>query len=118
MYTSVMSGMMESFMNSSGTTDGSFQKYTVIVALVILIGTLAMMGAALYNSSGSETFPPNSGSCPDYWDVDGGQCVDPEGSYDSFDVPSTFCEKKQWTMENAGVSWDGVTNSNEDCGEV
>ena len=112
-----MSGMMESFMSSSGPTNGSFQKYTVIVALVVLIGTLALMGAALYNSSGNETFPPNSGSCPDYWDVQEGKCVDPETD-NSFGVPTTFCAKKEWVRENPGVSWDGVSNSKQDCGEL
>jgi hypothetical protein len=113
-----MSGMIGSFMNYTGPTDGSFQKYTIIVALVVLIGTLTLMGAALYNSGKNDTFPPNSGTCPDYWDVDKGMCVDPDGSYDDFGVPTTFCEKKLWSERNPGISWDGVSNSKQDCGEL
>jgi hypothetical protein len=113
-----MSGMLQSFMTSSGPTDGTFQKYTVIVALVVLIGTLTIMGAAMYNSIGNYTFPPNSNSCPDYWDIKDGQCVDPEPNSpnDPFNVPTTFCEKKTWAMKNSTISWDGVSNSKEDCG--
>lgn len=113
-----MSGLLDSIAGYSASTDGVFQKYTIIVALVILIGTLAMMGAALYNSSGSETFPPTSGPCPDYWTVGGGNCVDPDGSREiSYKPDATICEKKN-ALKGLGdpyVSWDGVSNSKMKC---
>ena len=115
-----MSGLLDSIAGYSASADGSFQKYTIIVALVILIGTLAMMGAALYNSSGSETFPPTSGPCPDYWTVEGGKCVHPDGSDSgtiTYNPDASVCEKKKSLkgLNDPLVSWDGVSNSKVVC---
>lgn len=118
-----MSGIMESIADYSNSVNGSFQKYTIMIALVFLIGTLAMMGAALYNSNGSQTFPPSSGPCPDYWTIDttnSGKCVHPDGNGDiTYNPTATLCEKKKLLATAIDidrlVSWDGVSNNKTVC---
>ena len=120
-----MSGIMESIAGYTNSIDGSFQKYTIIVALVILIGTLAMMGAALYSSNGSGTFPPSSGPCPDYWTINGTNCVEPKdsngngGGKINYEPAATLCRKKKSLNEAmaiaSNVSWDGVSNNKTVC---
>lgn len=119
-----MLGILESIGDYSKSLDTSFQKYTVCVAIVILIGTLSVMGVALYNASGSEIFPPSSGPCPDYWTVNDDEtlCEHPDGAPTIDYLPgATICRKKQnlavlSDAQLTGVEWDGVTNAyNVEC---
>ena len=47
------------------------------IALVILILILAYVGMRLRNHNITQAFPPNAYSCPDYWTVDGSNCIVP-----------------------------------------
>ena len=105
---------------------GSFQKYVLIVALVILIITLLFIGITIKQSR-SEQWPPVLGDCPDYWidmSGNGGQCVNVKdlgtcgitshGHYTMDFTTPTFtgdnglCSKYTWATK-CGVSWDGIT---------
>ena len=48
-----MSSQLQSFAQGISISDGSFQKYTVIIAIIILIGALTVTGVALYASRNS-----------------------------------------------------------------
>ena len=107
---------------------GSFQKYVLIIALVILIVTLLFIGITIKHAK-KEQWPPVIGHCPDYWtDLlgNGGQCVNvkdlgsckkPEKGQShytmDFTVPAftgsdELCSKYNWA-NNCGVTWDGIT---------
>ena len=107
----------------------SFQKIVLIIAVVILIISLAIIAYALrYKKTGS--WPPVVGECPDYWvDRDasgnGGKCIniqdlgtckaktgDPHLVMDFnnqlFKGPNGMCAKYKWAQK-CNVSWDGIT---------
>jgi hypothetical protein len=106
---------------------GSFQKYVLIIALVILIVTLLFIGITIKQSK-KEQWPPIIGDCPDYWidlSGNGGQCVNVKdlgsckntssgGHYTkdfttpAFTGSNELCSKYNWAT-NCGLSWDGIT---------
>lgn len=115
----------------------SFQKTTLVVAIIILIISLVFIGVVLKTSISSQKWPPMLGDCPDYW-VDlgknGSKCYNPQkiGSCniptqsnkntmdfttDVFTGDDGACNKKKWadrcskSSSNgmSTVSWDGIT---------
>ena len=118
----------------------NFYKLISLIALVILIVSLASIGAALQYTSSKVGFPPHISDCPDYYvkNSDTGNCdvpanlisgasVDPDCltnnfSDASYNVPGTgrhsgICKKKKWA-QRCGVNWDGVTNVSSVCYET
>jgi len=123
---------------------GSFQKYVVGIAIIILIGALTVIGVSLYSSKFTADYPPSIASCPDYWTVDNdtGACTNPdpatgEGSDQcnemNFENPGADddgevvdynggvgnCRKNGWALNCATkgykISWDGITNNPSVC---
>lgn len=122
----------------------AFQKTVVVIAVALLVLSLIVVGIALYRHRSQETFPPVTGTCPDYWDdvtppsgSPGTVCknlgINPpshEGTEGSMSCPgkggvqafksslwrgkSGLCRKAAWARQ-CGVVWDGVTNSNDKC---
>lgn len=108
----------------------SFNRIVIIVAIVMLIVSLAMIGIALNNQKNNVTFPPVISDCPDYYvstkNAEGTdyECIrndklttNDDSIFNTFDNSLTkykglggLCEKKKWA-DQAGVSWDGVTNN-------
>ena len=115
----------------------SFQKTTLVVAIIILIISLVFIGVVLKTTISSQKWPPMLGDCPDYW-VDlgknGSKCYNPQkiGSCniptqsnkntmdfttDVFTGDDGACNKKKWadrcskSSSNgmSTVSWDGIT---------
>ena len=108
---------------------GSFQKYVLIIALVVLIITLLFIGFTIKQTK-KEQWPPVIGDCPDYWtdrSGNGAQCVNvkdlgtctsttksPAGHYMmDFTTPeytgsTGSCAKYTWANK-CGISWDGIT---------
>ena len=59
----------------------TFQIIVLVIATVLLILILTFFGVMLkYNKAGKSTaFPPNYGTCPDFWNLasDGSSCIIP-----------------------------------------
>jgi len=113
-----MSSQLQSFAQGISISDGSFQKYTVIIAIIILIGALTVTGVALYASRNSTKYPPVIAGCPDYWKMnDMGECVNPKDPSDIFvSGDKSICEKQSWANSTSPpIPWDGVTNTLHDC---
>lgn len=109
---------------------GSFQKTSVIVALVILIVALIIVAIMLIASSSDQKWPPYSGTCPDYWNLE----KDPSGNgnekcvnqfklglgksqpncmhYTPQSGSGGGCSKFNYAT-TCQVTWDGITNSNK-----
>lgn len=112
----------------------NFYKLISLIAIVVLILSLAAVGVALQYTSSKVSFPPHISECPDYYvkDSDTGDCngnlplstanVDCKAknfSDASYNVPGTgrhsgICQKKLWA-QTCGVNWDGVTNVSSVC---
>ena len=106
----------------------TFQKIVVIIAIICLIGALTFIGYAMYNKQHDVQFPPVSSQCPDYWTAKDNKCYNPKdlgscahGEGKSVDFNTDFfkghrgkCRKANWA-KRCGVSWDGITNSNQKC---
>lgn len=58
-----------------------FYSIVLIIAVVLLILILTFIGIkmtnARYNNKSSVPFPPVMSTCPDYWSVDGSNCLIP-----------------------------------------
>ena len=114
-------------------------KYTVlIVALIILVLMLISIGVMLKYNRSEQVWPPNTSKCPDYWDVSGNLCLnryklgkysndnvelDGETGYKCSEMDSednvftglsAKCNKYKYAKE-CGVTWDGITTSNDVC---
>ena len=114
----------------------NFYKTVCIVALVILVVSLAFIGSALASSSKNVTFPPIISKCPDNYEIvydDYGEfekcrnnnqiarvdCRDVSFGDASYNMPgigstSGACAKKTWA-KGCSVDWDGLTNNNIIC---
>jgi len=107
----------------------TFQKITMIVALVILIICLIFIGYSLYKSKYDSQFPPVVADCPDYWldmsEGDGNSCKNVKNlgscNQTSMNFSSSFwtgndglCRKYQWAKQ-CNLTWDGVTNATDPC---
>jgi hypothetical protein len=99
----------------------AFQKTVLGIAIVILIISLIIIGIILRNGKYSQTWPPVTPDCPDYW-VDlsgsGGFCVN-DKNLGTCKTPMNFttsqytgsngaCAKYNWA-NNCNISWDGIT---------
>jgi len=113
----------------------NFQSIVMIVAIIILIITLAMIGVSLSNLNSEVTYPPVVADCPDYWSIET-QPTDENGNTDfkcindkslghntsiegcdafnnslsKFKGMGGLCEKRKWA-DKCNVTWDGVTNN-------
>jgi hypothetical protein len=108
----------------------SFNRIVMIVAIGMLIISLAMIGIALKNQKNNVTFPPVISDCPDYYTSvkndegstlwcrkDNDLSTNNDDDCEFFDNSPTkykgvggLCEKKKWA-DDCGVAWDGVTNN-------
>jgi hypothetical protein len=120
-----------------------FYVIVLSVAVVLLIIILTFIGIKMANNKtteGTNSFPPQYATCPDYWQVNSdGTCAIPASGgrnygsinpnnpspvgYDSSKKSINFnasgwaatgtsiCNQKAWANSN-GVTWDGVSNYN------
>ena len=97
----------------------SFQKVVLTIAIVILILCLIVLAILMWNSKNELAFPPEIGTCPDYFimkDHEGkDSCYNEKGlgngSSDCLwgTFGDTKKDKKEWA-ESCGLTWDGITN--------
>ena len=99
---------------------GSYQKFVLVTAIIILIISLVVIGYSLKKAKSALSWPPVTSQCPDYWrqDLSGncineknlGTCVAPLGSNHltlNFSDYTT-CQKYTWANQ-CKVAWDGIT---------
>ena len=48
----------------------NFYMIVIIVAIIALIGVLTYVGMIMAYGEGTEVYPPQSTTCPDYWVID------------------------------------------------
>ena len=112
-----------------------FKSIVLTIAVVLLIICLAMVGVGLvFGSKSKKKFPPVQSDCPDKWTAKSGSsgvsCSPPAGngkgtagcgsisaSHPQFSGPSGQCNKYKWANK-CGVSWNGVTNASQPCGDT
>ena len=107
-----------------------FKKTVLIIAIVLLIGTLIFLGSMMASKAKSTGWPPKVAECPDYWEEKGG--VDESGeslvacnnihnlgkssckklmnfSADMWKGSEGDCRKSTWA-KGCDLTWDGITN--------
>lgn len=101
--------------------------YTIVVgvAVVFLLLCLIAVGIALQKESEEQEYPKLQAKCPDGWAVDVSGCYVNglnKGTLSNNDIDTliydasfgtTVCERQNWTIDNGGVIWDGVSNYNK-----
>ena len=99
----------------------SFQKTTLVVAIVFLVLMLGLVAFMLYKAKSEVQYPPDVAECPDYWEVTGEQtCVNVKKLGHNCESPKNFSgaqwqgqqgiQQKQKWAKACGITWDGVTN--------
>lgn len=100
----------------------SFQKTTIIVALVILILMLVLVAFMMHRAKETAAWPPMISECPDYFEVVSPQvCNNVKGlgscpgnridfTDPKYQGKAGLKQKKIWA-QGCGVTWDGITNN-------
>jgi hypothetical protein len=69
------------------------EKFYMIVlgiAIVVLIAILIFVGIMMQYQNAGDSWPPSSNTCPDYWKVDGSNCIVPHtGTSGTFAISGT-----------------------------
>ena len=110
----------------------TFQNIVMIAATMILIVALTFIGLALYRQNYKSDYPPIIANCPDYWidsSGNGAACnQDSNNPVGTCTVQMDFtapqwknastgnCTKFKWA-KSCNLSWDGITNNANICGE-
>lgn len=111
----------------------NFYKSVCIIALIVLVVSLAFIGSALTSSTKNMDFPPNISKCPDGYEINYDEsgntsckgtnnisgCDEEDFDSDSYNIPgigptSGACARKKWA-QNCQVDWDGLTNNSQIC---
>ena len=114
----------------------NFYKQVIIVAIVILIISLAVIGTILAKSDSDNAFPPTINECPDFYKLNSdSKCEALKVVYDTSKTgcdiidftddtknylnpgvgpDSGACAKKE-TSNECGITWDGITNNPDIC---
>lgn len=74
----------------------NFQRIVIIIAIIMLIGSLIVIGYALYKQTGAIKWPPEMPKCPDYWkyDATSKKCTNPDPTMTHCEyngIPSPTC---------------------------
>jgi len=93
-----------------------FYTLVIIIAIVILIISLASVGSLVIYGSANSPYPSYQSQCPDYWTWDGTNCNSSgknKGLYTTNSYkPSDLCGNYNWAKKY-NVMWDGVSNTNQ-----
>ena len=107
-----------------------FKKTVLIIAIVLLIGTLIFLGSMMSSNSKQASWPPKVAGCPDFWEEKG--ATDAQGnsilkcnnihslgksscnklmdfSSDAWNGSEGECRKSKWA-KGCDLTWDGITN--------
>lgn len=101
----------------------TFQKTVMTIGVVLLIVSLLFIAVILYNAKANTQYPPEIGTCPDYWKLnpETGACENPHGLGTCGNGSKSFAdakwqgaqgliEKNKWAR-SCGLVWQGVTNN-------
>jgi len=104
-----------------------FQRIILIIAGILLILSLVVVGILLWNAKATDLYPPEIGSCPDYFtlssadqkchnvkDLGNGGAGCETISFPPLKGPNDETGRKArcaWAT-GCGVTWDGITNQN------
>jgi len=93
-----------------------FYKLVIIIAIVILIISLAGVSSLIVYGSSKSPYPPYQSQCPDYWTWNGTKCNvtnQNKGIFKQNDyTPSDLCSNYNWAKQY-NIMWDGVSNTNQ-----
>lgn len=97
-----------------------FQRTVLIVAAVMLVIALIALGTLMRSATESVQWPPQTESCPDYWEEMGpGKCQSIHNqnvgqSSGNINITAkglaTPQQRCAWAMKNK-VAWDGITDA-------
>ena len=98
----------------------TFQKTVLTIATVILVLFLIILAIILWTSRNELQFPPEIGTCPDYFEATvqnkKHMCKNVKGlgngggGCDMVDFSGYNVEDKKKWAKGCGVTWDGLTN--------
>jgi len=92
----------------------TFQKTVLAIAVILLIICLVLEAVLLSNQVGTQTWPPLTASCPDYWtDIHGTGlvCVNQMNKNQTitWSTAPSDCDKFQASTTTLGyLPWDGI----------
>ena len=102
----------------------TFQIIVASIAIIVLIGSLTVVGYSLYTNQHNAKFPPVSSECPDYWTAKDNICYNTQhlgtcGMSKNFNThyfegADGPCRRNTWA-KNCGTTWDGITNNPKIC---
>ena len=110
----------------------TFYLTVLIIATIVLILLLIFIGILLSKGNENLAYPPNYGTCPDYWkyDIDKQKCIIPENKPGAINLGNMYNEMTKTLNDNIlnspGYSYD-ISNgtmtqyidfSNNDWGSV
>ena len=100
----------------------SFQKTTLTISIVIFTIMVAIIGIMLLRNKNQILYPPEIGTCPDYWELlKTGECSNKQGlgkvtchgtkkfNTDEFKGSKGLINKCKWAKD-CNLTWDGITN--------
>lgn len=101
----------------------SFQTTTVTVSIVIFLIIVAMIGIMLLKNKNQIKYPPEVGTCPDYWELlTTGECSNKQSlgkvqchgtkdfNTDEYKGSKGPLNKCNWAKNACSLTWDGITN--------
>jgi phosphoglucomutase len=94
----------------------SFQETVLIVALVAFLIMMIFIAVMMNGAKKEEIFPPQVGSCPDYWQkVATGECSNTQLLGENCAKLKDFTKmdnKARYTFaKQCEITWDGITNA-------
>jgi CPW-WPC domain-containing protein len=100
----------------------SFQKTVLIVAVVAFLIMMIFIAVMMNSAKKEEIFPPQTGSCPDYWRLlpGTGECQNVQLLGNSCKQTKNFSAMDQRAKCNFAkdckITWDGITNAQDKNG--
>jgi len=113
-----------------------FQQIVITIAILFLIIILIYIAFMMHSNKVRLTYPPVTGSCPDYWvdqstGSDSSNCINAKNLGKSsescpknmnfntalFSGSNGLCAKSVWA-KNCDLTWDGVTNNVNACSDT
>lgn len=112
--------------NANYIVIGSFQKFTVLIALLLLLGIFIFVSGSLIYAKKDDKPVSIAPQCPDFWEIEdtriGPHCVNVQDlgtcsaatgdKHLSMDLKSKSftdnCAKYTWA-KNCNIAWDGIT---------
>ena len=99
----------------------SFQKTVLTVAIVLFVILMALIAVMMTSAKQNELFPPQTGSCPDFWQITAqGKCLNSQNLGKNCTSPVDFskmtAKQKCNFAKGCKITWDGITNAENDQG--